>query len=150
EAAPATSARAAAAAAAGAAPAAADSADASAHTPADLARRVVTALVFAAKADGHIDDAEQKAISDKMSELNLGPQTQDLVQQAMNAPLDPALIADGVTDPELAMQLFMLSCSVIDVDHFMERSYLAALAEALHIPKEMMEEMEEKVRAMKQ
>ena len=113
----------------------------------DQAERLVRALVFAAKSDGHIDDKEQQAIYTNLQKLNIGSEAQRLVQEALNEPLDPNLIARGVTSQQEALQLYALSCAVIDVDHFMERSYLDALAQALKIPPEVKTDLEAKLSA---
>ena len=41
----------------------------------------------------------------------------------------------------------MVSCSIAGIDHFMERSYLDALAAALKIPSEVKEDIESKLHA---
>lgn len=113
--------------------------------PQDQAIRAVKALVFAAKADGHIDANENAAISQKISAMNLGPQGKTLIQQAMDAPLDPQAIADGVNDPQEALALYAMSRSVIDPDQYMEKSYLDGLAEALNIPDDVREHIEQQI-----
>jgi uncharacterized membrane protein YebE (DUF533 family) len=112
----------------------------------DRAARLVRALVFAAKSDGHIDEKEQAAISEQVRRLNMGPEAQTIVEQALSEPLDPARIADGVQNAQEALEVFALSCAVLDVDHFMERSYLDALAKALNIPDEVKNDLEAHVR----
>lgn len=96
--------------------------------------RIVLALVFAAKADGHIDPSEQRAIQEKISELGVDSNTETLIEKAINQPLDPVLVAKGVENEQEALEIYFVSRSVIDLDHFMERSYLDALAQALCIP----------------
>ena len=115
-------------------------------TPGERAERLVRALVFAAKSDGHIDEKEQAAIYDNLARLNIGGDAQALVQQALKEPLDPALLANGVKNEDEALEVYALSCAVVDVDHFMERSYLDALAEALKIPADVKKELEKHVR----
>lgn len=110
------------------------SAAAPAASPADVARRTIRALVYAAKADGHIDDRERAAITDQVRKLNLGQEVQTMLHEAMDEPLEPARIAQGVTDPREAASLFALSCAVANPDNFMERSYIDGLATALRIP----------------
>lgn len=115
--------------------------------PRERAERLVRALVFAAKSDGHIDEKEQAAIFDKLKGLDIGSDTQALVQQALKEPLDPALIANGVQSADEALELYALSTAVVDVDHFMERSYLDALATALKIPADVKSELEKHLKA---
>ena len=116
-------------------------------TPRERAERLVRALVFAAKSDGHIDAQEQAAIYDNLKNLEIGSDAQTLVQQAMNEPLDPSLIANGVKSEEEALEVYAVSCAVVDIDHFMERSYLDALAAALKIPADVKSELEKQMRA---
>ena len=108
------------------------------QTPVDQrAERLVTALVFAAKSDGHIDDRERAAIEYNIHEAGYGQDAEKLIQQAMQRPLDPEWLAADVKNEEEALELYFLSCATIDVDHFMERSYLSALGDALKIPQDV-------------
>lgn len=108
------------------------------QTPVDQrAERLVTALVFAAKSDGHIDDRERSAIEYNIHEAGYGQDAEKLIQQAMQRPLDPEWLAADVKNEEEALELYFLSCATIDVDHFMERSYLSALGDALKIPQDV-------------
>lgn len=50
-----------------------------------------------------------------------------LIDQALAQPLDPQRLAEGIIDPQEALEIYYVSCAVIDIDHFMERSYLNAL-----------------------
>jgi Uncharacterized protein conserved in bacteria len=101
--------------------------------PTAKVERLLRAIVYAAKADGHIDDREQAAINSQLQKLNLGPEGKQLVQQAMDEPLDPNKVAYGVQDQQEAMQLYVLSRLLTNADQFMEKSYLDALATALNI-----------------
>lgn len=120
--------------------------DSPAPAPRDQAMRFIRTLVFAAKADGHIDDNEQAAIRDQIRKLGIGSEGESMIKQAMDEPLDPNLIANGVVDSREALQLFALSCAVINIDHFMEKSYLDALANALQIPADVKASVETKIR----
>ncbi|KUQ04836.1 hypothetical protein A3N69_04345 [Klebsiella aerogenes] len=53
-------------------------------------------------------------------------------------------------DGQEALEIYYLSCAVIDIDHFMERSYLDALGDALKLPEDVREEIERDVQAQKQ
>ncbi|PWC14250.1 DUF533 domain-containing protein [Brenneria roseae subsp. americana] len=101
------------------------------------ARRLVQALVFAAKSDGHIDDSEKQRIDENIQQLQLGSETQRWVQDAIAQPLDPELLAKDIKNEEEALEVYFLSCAVIDIDHFMEKSYLDALATSLKIPQDV-------------
>ncbi|WP_428943261.1 tellurite resistance TerB family protein [Pantoea sp. FN060301] len=108
-----------------------------AHSPVDRrAERLVQALVFAAKSDGHIDGAERKAIDEHIHQAGLGEEGERLIQQAIDMPLDPQKLAQDVKNEEEALEVYFLSNLVIDLDHFMERSYLQALGDELKIPQD--------------
>ncbi|WP_333897664.1 tellurite resistance TerB family protein [Mixta calida] len=120
-------------------------------TPVDQrTERLITALVFAAKSDGHIDGEERKAIEQNIHQAGYGEQAEALIQQAINRPLDPHWLAQGVKNEEEALELYFLSCATIDVDHFMERSYLKELGDALKIPADVREEIEKDIRQEKE
>ncbi|QUG76050.1 DUF533 domain-containing protein [Erwinia sp. E602] len=107
-------------------------------TPVDRrAERLIEALVFAAKSDGHIDSSERQAIDEHIRQSGLGEQAERLVQQAIERPLDPQRLAADVKNEEEALEVYFLSNLVIDADHFMERSYLQALGDALNIPQDV-------------
>jgi uncharacterized membrane protein YebE (DUF533 family) len=121
-----------------------------AQTPVDLrAERLVTALVFAAKSDGHIDDQERATIEQNIHQSGYGQDAEQLIQKAMNRPLDPQWLAADVKNEEEALELYFLSCAAIDVDHFMERSYLSALGDALKIPQDVRDDIQQDLDAEK-
>ncbi|MCR6730410.1 tellurite resistance TerB family protein [Enterobacter cloacae] len=122
------------------------------HTsPLDLrTERLILALVFAAKSDGHIDEKERSAIEQQLREAGVEEQGRALVSQAIEQPLDPQRLAQSVKNEEEALELYFLSCAAIDIDHFMERSYLNALGDALKIPQDVREGIEKDIREQKQ
>jgi uncharacterized membrane protein YebE (DUF533 family) len=121
------------------------------HTsPLDLrTERLIRALVFAAKSDGHIDDKERAAIEQQLREGGVEQQGRALVAQAIEQPLDPQRLAQSVQNEEEALELYFLSCAAIDIDHFMERSYLNALGDALKIPQDVRDGIEQDIREQK-
>lgn len=120
-------------------------------SPMDLrTERLILALVFAAKSDGHIDDKERSAIEHQLSEAGVEEQGRALVAQAIEQPLDPQRLAESVKNEEEALELYFLSCAAVDIDHFMERSYLNALGDALKIPQEVREGIEQDIKQQKQ
>ncbi|WP_368543763.1 tellurite resistance TerB family protein [Enterobacter soli] len=122
------------------------------HTsPMDIrTERLILALVFAAKSDGHIDDKERSAIEHQLQEAGVEEQGRALVAQAIEQPLDPQRLAQSVKNEEEALELYFLSCAAVDIDHFMERSYLNALGDALNIPQEVREGIEQDIKQQKQ
>lgn len=102
----------------------------------DQATRILKAMVFAARADGVVDSNEQAAIDKQVEEMKLGSEAQHIINEAMTEPLDPSKLAEGVTSAQEAMQIYLVSASVIDKDNFMENAYMDQLAKALNIPQE--------------
>lgn len=120
------------------------------QSPLDVrTERLILALVFAAKSDGHIDEQEQAAIESQLREAGIEDQGRELVAKALEQPLDPARLAQGVKNEEEALELYFLSCAVIDIDHFMERSYLDALGDALKVPQDVREGIEQDLQQQK-
>ncbi|MGL4427677.1 MAG: tellurite resistance TerB family protein [Silvania sp.] len=111
--------------------------------------RLILALVFAAKSDGHIDDKERAAIEQQLREAGIEEQGRALVARAIEQPLDPARLAQGIQNEEEALELYFLSCAAIDIDHFMERSYLSALGDALKIPQDVRDGIEQDIKQQK-
>ncbi len=120
------------------------------QSPLDVrTERLILALVFAAKSDGHIDEQEQAAIESQLREAGIETQGRELVAKALEQPLDPARLAQGVKNEEEALELYFLSCAVIDIDHFMERSYLNALGDTLKVPQDVREGIEQDLQQQK-
>ncbi|MCD8351702.1 MAG: DUF533 domain-containing protein [Planctomycetaceae bacterium] len=109
--------------------------------PAERGERMIRALIYAARADGHVDQDEQDKLQAAIQSLNLGKQADRIVSAAMNEPVDPATVAKGIMDEEEALQIFTLSCSALTIDNFMEKSYLRGLADALHIPEDVRDDI---------
>lgn len=108
----------------------------------DTAMLLLRAMVFAARADGHIDNTERERIRRIVEQMFPGRDMSDAVQGLMDQPLDPSVLAAEVVAPEQGEDLYRLSCLIMDIDHFMERSYLDGLAEALPISPERKEMLE--------
>jgi uncharacterized membrane protein YebE (DUF533 family) len=99
---------------------------ADADSRADL---LLNAMVQAAKADGHIDDAEMEKIRGKLEEDGVDPQELRRLMALMRAPLDLDSLVVKVNDVETAAEVYAASILTISVDTEEERAYLAELAE---------------------
>ncbi len=100
------------------------------------------AMVFAARADGEIDDQEKAHIQKGLEQLGQGANTSQLINQWLNVPLNPQALADQVKDPQLAAEVYMASLSVINPDHFLEQAYIQQLAKALALPNDLKQHLE--------
>lgn len=73
-------------------------------TPLDeRTERLILALVFAAKSDGHIDAKERAAIDLQLREAGVEEKGRVLIEQAIEQPLDPQRLATGVRNEEEAL-----------------------------------------------
>ena len=116
----------------------------------DTAMLMLRAMVYTARADGHIDATEQGRILKLVEQLCPGRNMSDVMNGLMNEAIDPARLASQVRSPEQGDDLYRLSCLIVDVDHFMERSYLDGLAGALHISAERKAMLEQEVAQARQ
>ncbi|GGF57999.1 protein YebE [Azorhizobium oxalatiphilum] len=101
------------------------------------ARLMLSAMIAAAKADGHIDAAEQEAIFGRIDELDLDPSAKGFVMDEMRRPLSIDTLVAGVSSPEAAIEVYTASVLAIDPDHPAERAYLDMLAARLNLPPEL-------------
>ncbi len=92
---------------------------------------VLKAMIAAAKADGRIDDAERDRILDKMREGGADDDTLAFIAEEAATPLDIDALVSGVSDPQMAAQVYAASLLAIKVDTAEERAYLAALNKKL-------------------
>ncbi len=94
---------------------------------------LLEAMIYAAKADGHIDDEESAAISKVAEGLSLGESQAALVNDLLAKPVDPIKLAAKISNHDEALDLYRISCVAVKIDSYMERSYLDGLANALKL-----------------
>lgn len=94
---------------------------------------IARAMIYAARSDGNIDAEEKAVMNNILANMAPGLNMKPILRQMESEPIDPSKIAAAVKYPEQADDIFRLSCSVINVDQFMEKAYLDALAKALRI-----------------
>lgn len=99
----------------------------------DASLAVLRAMISAAKADGHIDAAEQKTIFAKLDELDLDTEAKAFVMDELRRPLDIEAVVRDATTPERAVELYAASLLAIDPDEPAEQAYLAMLAARLKL-----------------
>jgi len=114
------------------------------------ARLLLRAMVYSARADGHIDDQERTRINAAVGQMFPEQDMSGLLGQLMTEPVDPAALASEVSSAEQAEDLFRLSCVIMDPDVFMEKSYLDGLAQALAVPPTLREQIENEAAQIRQ
>lgn len=108
---------------------------------------LLRAMVSAAKADGHIDDAERAAIQSQITELGLDTQAMSIVQNELNLSVDAHKIASYADSMESATEIYLVSRIVIDQTNEMEQAYLDELARALQLPPALRNTLEKHVQS---
>lgn len=105
-------------------------------------KKLLQAVVAAAKADGHIDDNERKMMNDFMANLGESDELNAFIQSELSTPLDPARIAADTQAPGLAGEVYLMSKMMINEENFMEKSYLDALANELKLDEALVAELD--------
>lgn len=90
---------------------------------------MLRAMISAAKADGHIDNAEMDKILGKLQESGTDPELQRLVMEEMRKPLDLDGLIGEIPNEQLAAEAYAASLFAIEVDTPEERDYLQRLAQ---------------------
>ncbi len=103
---------------------------------------LVRAMIAAAKADGHIDDAERRKIGDRLSLAGIGEDAERFMREELERPLDiDALVALATTEAQ-RVELYTASRLTIDPDTRAERGYLDLLAGRLQLPDALVDHVE--------
>jgi uncharacterized membrane protein YebE (DUF533 family) len=110
-------------------------------------RALIKAMVTAAKADGHMDEAERQHIFAGIARLGLEDKAVELLSAEIDAPVDPAAVAAGADSPEAAAEIYLASLLVIDPDQPGERRYLDDLARYLGLDAALVVDLEKQARA---
>ncbi|WP_310618575.1 tellurite resistance TerB family protein [Flexibacterium corallicola] len=110
-----------------------------------LSMSLITAMIQAAKADGHIDAQEQKRIFDRIDEANLGMEAKAFIMDEMRAPLDIDRVVQSATTPELAAELYTVSRMTIEPNDPAEKAYLMMLAARLNLEEGFISEIDKAV-----
>lgn len=107
-----------------------------------FALALVRAMIAAARADGHIDDAERGKIADRLRQAGVDDEAEAFLMQELQAPVDlDALVANAVTDAQ-KVELYTASRLTIEPETRAERGYLDMLAGRLKLPDPLVDHIE--------
>ncbi len=109
-----------------------------------LAAATIIAMVQAAKADGHVDDAERAAILGRVGALEGAAKA--FLETELAGPVDIDRVASLATNPQEAAHLYAASLLAMDPDQAIEKAYLAALAQKLGLSADLVAEIERGVK----
>lgn len=103
---------------------------------------VLGAMIAAAKADGHVDAAEQQAIFGRLGETSLSSEDNAFLLDELSRPLDVDAIVRPATSPEIAAEVYAASRLVIAEASPAERAYLSLLSAQLGLEPELVARLE--------
>jgi uncharacterized membrane protein YebE (DUF533 family) len=99
----------------------------------DASLMVLSAMIAAAKSDGHIDAAEQEKIFGKLDEENLSAEEKSFLMDQFRRPLNIIELAATAKTPEQNAEIYTASVMAIQPDTATEITYLNNLATALKL-----------------
>ncbi|MEF0940766.1 tellurite resistance TerB family protein [Rhizobium sp. BR 362] len=115
----------------------------------DFALSLVRAMIAAARADGHIDDAERRHILGKVQEAGVGAEAEAFFARELANPVDlDAIVASAQTE-EQRVQVYTASRLAIEPDSRAERGYLDLLAGRLGLADALVDHIEATVASAK-
>ena len=116
---------------------------------AEFALTLVRAMISAARADGHIDEAERGKIADRLKLAGLDAEAESWLVAELERPVDlDALVASAQTDAQ-KVELYTASRLAIEPETRAERGYLDMLAGRLKLPDPLVDHVEATVSAAK-
>lgn len=103
---------------------------------------IVRAMIAAARADGHIDEAERARIADRLRLSGLDAEAERFVMAELEAPLDLDAIVGAAETEAQKVELYTASRLAIDPDTRAERGFLDLLAGRLKLPDALVDHIE--------
>jgi len=108
---------------------------------------LIRAMVAAAKADGHVDAAEQKLLFEQVEQMGMDAEGKAFVFDLLGKEVALAEVAGAASNQEQAAEIYLVSRLAIDPDYPAERAYLEALAHQLGLPPDLVDHLNEQVAA---
>lgn len=116
---------------------------------AEFALVIARAMIAAARADGHIDEAERARIADRLHLSGIGEEAEEFLLAELAKPVDvDALVAAAQTDAQ-KVELYTASRLAIEPKARAERGYLDMLAGRLKLPDALVDHIEATVSEVK-
>ncbi len=112
----------------------------------ELGMVLLSAMIAAAKSDGHIDTKEQQLIFEKIDNGNLSPEEKGFLMDQFSAPLDIHALAAKATSHERASEIYAASVLAIDPDDPREVDYLNRLSNRLGLESELRASIDSEVK----
>lgn len=115
----------------------------------DFVLVLVRAMIAAAKADGHIDEAERARIVDRAHAVGLGDEAEAFLASELASPTDLDALIGAAKTEEQKVELYTASRLAIDPDSRAERGYLDLLAGRLGLADALVDHLEATISAHK-
>lgn len=110
-----------------------------------LGTAVLTAMIAAAKSDGHVDQVESQKIFGQMEQAGLTSEEKAFLLGELAKPLNIEDVAKHATSPEIAAQLYTASAIVVDQANDQERNYLTMLAQRMNVPQGFIDQLNQQL-----
>ena len=107
---------------------------------------LLQSMIAAACADGQLDSAERARIMSRLEQLELKPDENAMIFDALQNPPSLTIICEQVDSPELATEVYLSSLLAIDRTRTESRLYLDALAFRLGMPQGLVQQLEYEVK----
>jgi uncharacterized membrane protein YebE (DUF533 family) len=120
-----------------------------AHVDSDFALSLIRVMIAAARADGHVDDAERARIHDKLSLSGLGEDAIAFLDDELSKPVDMDGIIAAASSEAQKVEMFTAARLAIDPDTRAERGFLDLLAGRLGLADSLVDHIEATVAAAK-
>ncbi len=109
---------------------------------------VLTALIAAAKSDGHIGDDERQLIMGELSKLSTDASDRRWLEAELARPLDVLAVAREAKSPEIAAEMYLASLLMVNEESPLERDYLNALSTAMKLDAGLKAELENQAKTV--
>lgn len=104
---------------------------------------LLKAMLAAAKADGEVDEEEQKLIEQQIQSMGLEGEVSDMLKGSLVTPLSASAVARMAEgDQAIAAEIYLVSSIVAGKDNIQEKLYMDSLAKALGLPDDLVEQLE--------
>ncbi len=108
----------------------------------DRSVAILRAMIMAAQADGVVDDDEKEKIAQQIDSTGFSADVRDLLIPELEKPVDLQSLAAAADSKAAAVEMYLASLTVVDVQNDDERSYLDRLSAALGIEPLLQRELE--------
>jgi uncharacterized membrane protein YebE (DUF533 family) len=109
---------------------------------------LVRVMIAAARADGHIDDAEREAILGKLKTSGINEDVQSFIDGELTNPTDFDALVAAATTEEQKVEVYTAARLTISPDSRAERGFLDMLAGRLNLPDALVDHIDATVRGV--